>query len=178
MLLGHILCFLTVLSVFILVFYHVRSILSEVCCATLSSSTFRLWLCLSSVFKCWSSLSQTGSPLRIRQPGGWRCAARGDGHLRVCCQWSLASSFCWRSSRQHWCSHASCCRRVVHWAAISWPLLTQSSRDAWGGRLQLESSLCIWFVTPWMLVVSFLGGGEDGTEDNRWLQSTTTWKVA
>ncbi len=106
----------------------------------------------------WFSWHHAASPFRIRQPWGWRSAASGDGHLRVCCLQLLVSSFCWRSSGQHCSNQASCCRRVVHWAASSWPLLTQPWREAWGGREQPGSSLWLWrwAWTAWTPFVSLL----------------------
>lgn len=142
----------------VIVCYHVCSTLSEVCCATLSSSTFRLWVCFNIAVTRWFSWHQAASPLRIRQPGGCRWAASGDGHLSVCCLQLLVSSFCWGSSGQHCSSQASCCRRVLHWAARDCPLLTQPWREAWGGSVQPASALWFWrwVLTSWTLLVSLL----------------------
>lgn len=126
------------------VFYHVWSTLSEVCWATERSSTFRLSACFNIAVTHWCSWHQAASPLLIRQPGGWRCATSGDGHLRVCCLQLLDSLFCWRSSGQHFNSQISCCSSVLHWAARAWPLLTQPWRGAWGGRVQPGSLLWLW----------------------------------
>lgn len=138
--------------------YHVWRTPSEIGCAAQSSSTFRLCVCSSIVVTRWCSWHHAASPLLIKQPGGCRCAASGDGHLRVCCLQLLTSSF-WRSSGQQCSNQASCCKRVLHWAASAWPLFTQSWREAWGGRVQPGSSLwlCRWALMPWTLSVSLLG---------------------
>lgn len=151
--------------------YHVKSSPSEVCCAALQSSVFRPSLSFNTAFTCWFSLCQAASPFRMRQPGGCRCAVKGERQLKLCCLQLPVSSFCWGSTGQHWSNQVSCCKTVVHWTASVLPLLSQSCNDLCGGRLQPGSLvfLCSWAFKLWMAFVCLLVVGSGQGRDNSWI---------
>lgn len=132
----------------------------------MQSSILRLSQSFCTASTCLFSLSQAASPFRMRQPGGWHCAVRGERHLKPCCLKPPVSSFCWGSTGQHWSSQTSCCKMVEHWTASVLPLLTQSCRAFCGGRLKPSLTLlCRWPLTLWMsflcLLVVEMGQGKE-----------------